>query len=248
MSDQLAYYSFFGFPSEWLRERYQPYAERFGAGSLVLDVGSGRGEFLELLSERGVRGVGVDADASMVAAIREKGLAAEQGEAVRHLEANPGAFDGVFAAHIIEHLDPDAVTRLIEAAARALRPGGRVIVVSPNPRNLQMVMNDFWIDLQHVRFYHPEIVRFLFHLNGLHDIEMGENQRYQVGPAPGKGQLPPLPSRDGGRNVQKREWVAAALPASIKHRLSELERQVDMLTGWARDLYAPAEYYVTAVR
>ena len=248
MSDQLAYYEFFGFPSDWLRDRYQPYADRFTVGADVVDVGCGRGEFLELLAARGVRGVGVDADASMVSIVREKGLTAEQGEAVSYLEGKAGQCDGVFAAHLIEHLAPEGVAALVGAAARALRPGGRVIFVSPNPRNLQVVMNDFWIDLQHVRFYHPEIVRFLLHLSGLTDIEMGENERYRVGPKAAVEDLRRLPADRRPQHLLGRERLGAALPPSITMRLGDLEEQMNRLTTWAQSLYAPGEYYVTAVR
>jgi SAM-dependent methyltransferase len=248
VSDQLAYYRFFGFPGEWLLERYQPYADRFPPGARVLDVGCGRGEFLELLGRRGVHGVGVDSDPSMVAAVREKGLEAEPGEAVAFLEANPDAFDGVFAAHLIEHLSPDALSGLVRAAAQALRPDGRLILVSPNPRNLRMLTNDFWIDLQHVRFYHPEIVRFLMHLAGLRDIEMGENERYPLGPELATADPAPLPAARPPQHALGRERLAMALPPSIGERLSDLEERVNLLTGWARTLYPPGEYFVTAVR
>jgi SAM-dependent methyltransferase len=245
--DQLAYYEFFGFPSEWLRERYQPYAERFPVGARVLDVGCGRGEFLELLADRGIEAVGVDADPEMVGLARGKGLEVEQGDAIGYLEARSAAFDGVFAAHVVEHLPPVALSALVAAAAASLKPGGRIIVVSPNPGNLQMLMNDFWIDLQHVRFYHPEIIRFLLATSNMCSIEMGTNDRYQVGPAEITEQRDALP-RDDERTRVVGHRLAHALAPTLNARLADVEERVNLLTTWARGLYAPGEYFVTAVR
>ena len=248
MHDQLAYYEFFGFPSEWLRERYAPYAERFPAGARVLDVGCGRGEFLELLADRGIQAVGVDADPEMVRLARGKGLEVEHGDAIGYLETNSAAFDGLFTAHVVEHLSPAALSALVGAAAAALKPGGRIIIVSPNPGNLQMLMNDFWIDLQHVRFYHPEIIRFLLAMSGMCSIETGTNDLYRVGPDDVTKAQGALPRAHDHMGVAWQRLLVRALAPSMALRLADLEERVNLLTTWARGLYAPGEYFVTAVR
>ncbi|TMD41409.1 MAG: class I SAM-dependent methyltransferase [Chloroflexi bacterium] len=68
MSSQLGYYEFMGFDSAELRRRYAGYADRYQPGEHVLDIGCGRGEFLELLQARGAQGLGIDADDGMVGA------------------------------------------------------------------------------------------------------------------------------------------------------------------------------------
>src|SRR5262249_7798136 len=133
-----------GYPAEVLRERYVPCAGLFAPESRVVDVGCGRGEFLELLKERGSRGIGIDADASMVELVQSKGLEAIRADGLDYLRDNPGEFDGVFAAHLIEHMAPDPLVELVKAASAALRDGGRLIVVSPNPTNLLMHLDNFW--------------------------------------------------------------------------------------------------------
>ena len=170
------------YSSEVLKDRYRLYSERFAAGSRVLDIGCGRGEFLELLRERDVAGVGVDADDDMVELVRSKGLAAEAADAMSYLAAHRGEFDGIFAAHLIEHLDAKRVHELVHAGAAALNSGGRLLLVTPNPHSLSMQLNEFWTDLQHVRFYTPEIVRYLLHEAGLEEVEIGENPTYRSGP------------------------------------------------------------------
>jgi O-antigen chain-terminating methyltransferase len=228
-----------GYSSDALLDRYSPYADRFAAGSRVLDLGCGRGEFLQLLKLRGAAGLGVDADEEMVAAVREKGLNAQQGQVHEFLEQHPEEFDGIFASHLIEHLRPEQFADLARLAVRSLRPGGRLILVTPNPHNLSMQLYEFWIDLQHVRFYSPEIVRWVVHEAGLKDIEVGENARYRSEP-----------------RADSYEAVFATPIPPVRLRSKLKKRLVDwLLPVWlfqmrdiVRSLYPPAEFYVTGIR
>jgi SAM-dependent methyltransferase len=253
MSSQLDYYEFMGYNSAELRRRYAVYAERFPAGARVADLGCGRGEFLELLAARGVDGVGVDADEGMVGAVSAKGLTAVKAEAVAYLSQNAISFDGVFASHLIEHLPPEGVRSLVQVAAAALRPGGRLILVTPNPNNLQMQLRDFWIDLQHVRFYSQDIVRWIVHDAGLRDIEVGENAIYRTGPGLASQPLPNLPASSsrgylGLKPGIKRLSANVFRISPFRRRLYDLEKRVNALTAWMKALYPPGEYFVTAVR
>ena len=247
--DQLEYYTFMGYSAELLRDRYAGYAERFAPGSKVADIACGRGEFLELLRDRGVDATGVDADRSMVEAVRARGLAAEVADGVDFLRGHAGAFDGVFAAHVVEHMRPEVLDQFVTAAAAALRPGGRLLLVTPNPANLAMQLNDFWIDLQHVRFYSPEVMRWLFHRAGLGGVEIGVNDRYRSEPPTvdaAADELPrPLPAT---RAVGRERVVGPLLPASVAERLGQLEERVNLLSRWMRSLYPGAEYWVTGTR
>jgi SAM-dependent methyltransferase len=253
MRSQLDYYTFMGFNPQELKLRYAIYADRFLTGTLVLDLGCGRGEFLELLNARGVHGLGVDADSEMIAQVKSKGLEAVEGDATEYLRAHPAEFDGIFAAHLIEHLPPDDVEGLVAAAAGALKPAGRLILVTPNPHNLQMQLHDFWIDLQHTRFYSPDIVRWIVHRAGLREIEIGENPSYRSGPTLVNG-----PSRSASDRV---DHAAGRLRARIqrkvarlmsrtptRRRIVELERKANALMDWMRGLYPPAEYFATGIR
>src|SRR6476661_1845279 len=108
-----------------VRERQRPYVDDFRDAAPVLDVGCGRGEFLGLLREAGIEARGVDADADMVAYARGEGLEVEQADALAYLEEQPdGAFGGIFAGQVVEHLPPATLLRFLELAAQKLRPGG----------------------------------------------------------------------------------------------------------------------------
>jgi SAM-dependent methyltransferase len=236
MGSQLEYYDFMGYNRDMLLDRYEPYSARFESGQRVLDVGCGRGEFLELLARRGVTGVGVDADGDMVRLTRDRGFEVEQGAAPEYLLEHPAEFDGIFAAHLIEHLPAESVRALVAAAAVALRAGGRLLLVTPSPHNLSMHTHEFWTDLQHVRFYTPEIVRWILHENGFHDIELGENSRYRSGPAFSTyGLAPPppatadhVPPPPPGLPARVRQRLARMVtPAPLLQRIQRIETEIE---------------------
>jgi SAM-dependent methyltransferase len=136
--------------------RYQAhYVDVFPPGARVLDVGCGEGVFLDLLRAAGRHGVGVDSSADDLAPARARGLEVVEDDGIAYLEREAGAYDGVFCAHVIEHLPPEVAVRLITAAHRALKPGGRLVLITPEIRDLEVLTERFWLDLTHVRPY-PE--------------------------------------------------------------------------------------------
>ena len=111
-----------------IRARQQVYLDDFRAAAPVLDVGCGRGEFLELLRDAGVEATGVDADADMAAYAQGEGLDVVQADALAHLAALPdGSLGGIFASQLVEHLPPAVLYRLLELAVAKLRPGGLLV-------------------------------------------------------------------------------------------------------------------------
>ncbi len=249
--DQRHYYEFMGYNPDVLRERYRCYAERFESGTTVVDIGCGRGEFLELLRERRIEGVGVDPDAGMVEDVRAKGLQAVQSDGLTYLQNHPLSCEGIFIAHVAEHLPSEHLASLIQAAGQALNPGGRLTLVTPNPQNLLMQLHDFWIDLQHVRFYSPHSLHLLFRSAGLVDCELGVNPLYRLGPdwavdglSELQGKVAPEPPPSGLRRTIRGDGI----PESVWKRLDALEARLDILSKWVSELYPPGEVFVTGVR
>ncbi|HXO21226.1 MAG TPA: class I SAM-dependent methyltransferase [Thermoanaerobaculia bacterium] len=174
--------------------RYLPYFEGKKQGR-VLDLGCGRGEALALLQGRGVQVSGVDSSARMVALCRQRGLEAEEGDLLEVLAAVPAAsLGGVVSFHVIEHLPPESLDRLVRLAWRALLPGGVLILETPNPLSVVVAARNFWLDPTHLRPVHPDSLRLLYELAGFDPVE-----RLDLRPFPDAERLPeidlaPLPA------------------------------------------------------
>ena len=152
---------------------YLPDVEGVATGLPVLDVGPGRGEWLAMLTERGVSAYGVEHSAEMAARLRARGLSVEQGDAVAHLQGlSPASLDAVTAVHVVEHLGLDALLALLAAARAALRPGGLLLLETPDPTNLVMGACNFWMDPTHLRPVPPALLEFLVGASGFERVEV----------------------------------------------------------------------------
>jgi SAM-dependent methyltransferase len=127
----------------------------------VVDLGSGRGEFLDLLAEAGIEAEGVEHDGSLVRACRRRGLAVREQDALEFLEqVEPACLDGVFSAQFIEHVDPDRLGDLVVLARRALCRNGMFIAETVNPENHE-ALKTFHVDLTHQRPIFPQVLLHL---------------------------------------------------------------------------------------
>jgi SAM-dependent methyltransferase len=154
-----------------VRERQRPYVDDFHDAAPVLDVGCGRGELLGLLRDAGIEAAGVDADADMVAYARGEGLDVEQADALAHLEALPDAgLGGIFAGQVVEHLPPPVLFRLLELAARKLRPGGLLVAETINPLS-PLALRSYFADLTHAQPLVPETLALLARQAGFREVE-----------------------------------------------------------------------------
>ncbi|MEX0431677.1 class I SAM-dependent methyltransferase [Spiribacter insolitus] len=150
---------------------YTPYLKvlkrRHGKAAQALDLGCGRGEWLEVLGEVGLQGRGVDLDAGMLAACEERGLAAEYGDAIAALRScEEGSLALVSGFHIAEHLEFEVLRELISEAHRALAKGGMLILETPNPENLRVTAVDFYMDPTHQNPLPPRLLAFAVEFYG----------------------------------------------------------------------------------
>ncbi len=127
----------------------------------VLDLACGDGVFLELVGERGWEARGVDLNEAMVKHGRSRNLPIEKGDALAFLEASsPKSWDVITAFQFVEHLQPDALMRLLRLGHRALRPGGVMLLETINPHTLK-ALHWFHLDLTHQRLIFPEMLQLL---------------------------------------------------------------------------------------
>lgn len=139
----------------------------------VIDIGCGRGEWLELLRDAEVPAYGLDHNRVAVARCRERGLDARTDPVIEHLEGlEPGSVRAITAFHVVEHLPFDDTVAFLDAALVALAPGGLLILETPNPTNLTVGGSFFWVDPTHIRPMHPELLEFLVTERGFVDPEV----------------------------------------------------------------------------
>ncbi|HXH11561.1 MAG TPA: methyltransferase domain-containing protein [Alphaproteobacteria bacterium] len=156
-----------------IKDRQRIYVEYFKGLDQVLDIGSGRGEFLELLMEAGIKAKGVDLDLDMVLYCQEKGLDVVREDAFVYLESLPDeSLGGIFAAQVIEHLEPLRIVELVKLCQRKLRPGGPLIFETPNPACLMVFARSFYMDPSHIRPIHPETMKFVLESAGFEDLQL----------------------------------------------------------------------------
>jgi len=136
-------------------------------GRPVLDLGCGRGEWLELLREHSIPARGVDRNATMVATCREFGLDAELDDAIHCLRKLPdGSMGAVTSFHMVEHLPFSIVLELLDEALRVLSSDGVLILETPNPDNLLVASQTFYTDPTHVRPLPSSMMRFIVEQKG----------------------------------------------------------------------------------
>lgn len=143
------------------------------AGGPVLDIGCGRGEWLEVLRDAGVPAYGVDTNEDFVASNEKSGLDVRLGDALAHLHHLPeSSVRAVTGFHLAEHLSLDTLVQLIDLSLRALQPGGLLILETPNPTNLRVGAAAFYLDPTHLKPLHPQFLQFLVEARGFTDVEL----------------------------------------------------------------------------
>ena len=167
------------------------YVPVFAGCTNVLDIGCGRGEFLQVLRDAGVSARGVDLDADSVAACRAAGLEAELADVFLWLSQQPDrSFDGIFAAQVVEHLRPHQIPALVKLCSVKLRQGGVLVLETPNPECLAIFATHFYLDPTHQRPVPPGLLAFYFEECGFGGIEV--NRLYPAEDSmPSVAELPP---------------------------------------------------------
>lgn len=205
---------------EEVKKQLEVYVPYFPQGARVVDLGCGRGEFLELLRERGIEGEGVDLNSQMIEVCLDKGLRCRQGDILEWLASQEeAAFDGIFSSQVIEHLAPSSLRKLVELCAKKLKVDGTLILETINPASVFALVEIYFLDLSHERPIHPRALQFLLEATGFEEVEI----RYS--PLLEKEKLQAVPGHD-----------------ELSVRLNEnIDRLNDLL-------YAPAHYAAIARR
>lgn len=159
-----------------LRKVLQWYLSYFQGFQRVLDIGCGNGEFLQILQAAGHDAVGVDIDPGMVQQCREQGLTAYEADVLTWLPTQAGQYDAIFSSNVIEHLDAKTVQAIVEGAYHALRPGGLLLLGTPNPESAIVQLYEYWRDPTHVRLYSRQLLEFFLDNAGFMAVQSAVNR------------------------------------------------------------------------
>ena len=164
---------------EDIKERFKVYLPLFKKAGIgtdgmpILDVGCGRGEWLELLQEENLRARGVDHNSLFVKQCRERGFEVTEGDMMGYLRTLPNAGLGaVTGFHIIEHLPFGVLIDLLDETVRVLKSGGLAIFETPNSANVSVGSCNFYTDPTHRKPLPSSLMKFLAEARGLCRVEI----------------------------------------------------------------------------
>ena len=214
-------------------DRLAPYVDIFANATDVLDVGCGRGEFLELLQAKGVTARGVDLNYEMVELCRARGLDVSHGDLLSHLRTLPGgSLGGLFAAQVVEHLTPDYLLAFLSEAQRVMRSGAPLVLETINVASWYAFFQSYIRDITHATPLHPDTLKYLVIASGFANADV--EFRVPVAEADQLQRAPEIVRRPTGEDRDAIITLARTL-----------DQNVDVLN---RLMFASLDYAVTARR
>jgi len=203
-----------------VRSQQIEYLAFFSKGKKVLDLGCGRGEFIELLADNGIEAEGIDINEQMIEICLEKGLNCKKADILETLAGyDDGVLGGIFSSQVIEHLPPPYLKRLIELAYFKLAPSSPIILETVNPTSVFALVQIYFLDMSHQMPIHPLALQFLMESAGFEEVEIKYSAPLD------KDRLQDLPSSDETATV--------------------LNRNIDKLN---KLLYSPSNYAAIGVK
>ena len=175
-----------------VKKQQESYLQYFNPiGKKVLDLGCGRGEFIEALIENGISAEGIDVNEQMIDICRDKGLNCRKADILDTLDQQEDdSLGGIFSSQVIEHLPPDYLSRMIESAYLKLAPSSYIVLETVNPLSLFALVQIYFLDLTHQQPVHPQALKFLLECSGFEDVEIKYSGQLD------QERLQELPARD----------------------------------------------------
>ena len=208
---------------EEIMKRQSVFLRHFTGCKNVLDIGCGRGEFLELLRTEGIGSYGIDVDEDMVNYCRSRGLCVERIDAISYLqEIEDKGLDGVFLDQVVEHLENEYLMKVLRLSYQKMIYGSYIVAETVNPLSFTSFAN-FYIDMSHKKPLHPQTLSYLFESAGFREVRIEFHS-----PLPDYARLeaiPPIEYMDG----------------NIKNISNIYNSNIDKLN---KILYGPQDYVV----
>lgn len=143
----------------------QEYLKYLVDSKKILDLGCGRGEFVELLSSNGYDVLGVDGNEDMVRYCKSRNLSVIQDDILDYLRKTEDVYDCIFISQVIEHLNMNQLLDLINLCKKRLAPSGLLIMETPNPETLLVSSYTFYLDHTHVRPIPSIVLQYILEKN-----------------------------------------------------------------------------------
>lgn len=166
---------YFAASDGFTRSYQRKYVSLFSKDHQVLDLGCGSGVFLDLLREAGIPALGVDHDGEALEQCRARGLHVEGTDLLSFVNTSTASFGGAFCSHVIEHLPVPEAERLLHHLHRILIPDSPLVIITPDPNDLLVLGEYFWLDPTHVRPYPRRLVAHLLEGHGFTIVHEGND-------------------------------------------------------------------------
>jgi len=163
-------------PRDEVRQRLQVYIPFLKEAQItggVLDIGCGRGEWLQLVESEGIDAQGVDRNRVFIEQCRAAGLNVVENDALIYLRSLPGeSLNAVTIFHLVEHLPLETLINLVDEIVRTLKRDGLLIIETPNPENLIVGSHTFYVDPTHRNPIPSQTLQFLLEARGLRTLDV----------------------------------------------------------------------------
>jgi len=156
-----------------VKKKLKRYLSIFSKSDNILDIGCGRGEFVELLTNEGKTAKGIDISESMLNIAKSKGIECSKIEALQFLRENKdNSIGGIFSSQVIEHFKPEYLKEVVIESFRVLKRNSPVVFETINPLSIFALSNIYFLDVTHQKPLHPEYMRYLFESSGFSDVKI----------------------------------------------------------------------------
>jgi 2-polyprenyl-3-methyl-5-hydroxy-6-metoxy-1,4-benzoquinol methylase len=206
--------------SEWVKKKLEQYLNIFkDAAEPIVDIGCGRGEFLELMRDAGKEAYGIEINQHEIEQLKNKGIRVVSEDAIDHIDSLANeSIGGGFCAQVVEHLTPDNVYRLVTSLQSKMKSGAPLVIETINPLSIQAFHSSYLVDPTHIYPVHPQTLLFFLRYAGFKNVHVKK-----ITPFPPESQL------------QNPDQIG---DAEVKQYLNALVQRLNSI------LYDFAEYYV----
>ncbi len=158
----------------WSEHKYLPLLKGLNKNAWILEVGCGDGKLLHMLKKNGYNNVeGIDISGEQIMLAKSEGLNVKNADVFTFLSDKIACYDAIIAIDVVEHFYKNEVLRLFELFHKSLKPGGNLLLQTPNGEGLfpgQVIYGDF----THLCIFTTNSMQQILQLKGFSNISFYE--------------------------------------------------------------------------